>query len=386
MNLTSWLIDPRDPLVVRDGRPNSGRSESRTREFPLPSTIAGGVRTRLGSTERGFDCHDRIDELLAVPVRGPLLVDASNESAFFFPAPSDAVLFDHDGTTSLHGLRPTKLPDDVRLDPDLGDHLPLVLEDPPSAKPNRELSFWSWADVEDWLSGAFARGERATKAARVATLLPRALRSLERERRTHVAIAAETSTAADGQLFETEGLRLRATNADGTPIELALRVDAGSLRDRELRSGLAPLGGERRLVHWKPTQASLPPVPTWLREHVRQVERPTLRVLLTTPAIFEGGFRPGTRSPLLRPREGLVPTLIAASVGSPMTVSGWSLRDQKPKPSRRAAAAGSVYWIELTGDAEARLAWLEEVWMQNVSCDEQDRRDGWGLALVGVTS
>ena len=68
MTETSWLLEPRDPLVVRDGRPNSGRSESRVLGFPLPSTIAGGVRTRLGSGARGFEMQDRIEELLGVSV------------------------------------------------------------------------------------------------------------------------------------------------------------------------------------------------------------------------------------------------------------------------------------------------------------------------------
>jgi hypothetical protein len=29
-------------------------------------------------------------------------------------------------------------------------------------------------------------------------------------------------------------------------------------------------------------------------------------------------------------------------------------------------------------------AWLEKVWWKEISDDEQDRRDGFGLAVVGV--
>lgn len=392
MTETSWLLEPRDPLVVRDGRPNSGRSESRVLGFPLPSTIAGGVRTRLGSGPRGFEMQDRVEELLGVSVRGPLLVDATDPSRIFVPAPTDAVIFvDSEAGASVRAVTPSTMPEGVALDADLGDLLPLVLRDEASGpstksgKPSRQLTYWPWRDVEDWLSGAFARGVRASSAADLRELFPEALGPLERESRVHVAIGA-TGTAVDGQLFETEGLRLHGKTPRGSDVELALRVEAGALEGRKLSEGIGPLGGERRLVRWCSTDAPLPTIPVWLRQAAREGTRTTLRVLLVTPAIFAGGFQPSDTSPLLRPREGLRSKLIAASVGQPLTVSGWSLRDRKPKPSRRAANAGSVYWVELEGDADAREAWLEEVWMQNVSCDEQDRRDGWGLAALGVAS
>ncbi len=78
--------------------------------------------------------------------------------------------------------------------------------------------------------------------------------------------------------------------------------------------------------------------------------------------------------------------MVAAVVGRPLAVSGWDLKGGKPKPSRRAVPAGSVYFLRFPegwGEGEVR-AWAERAWFQNLSDGEQDRRDGFGLAVLGV--
>ena len=48
--MTTWIIEPHDPLIFRDGRPfgpNPG-ARAKTLSFPFPSTTTGGVRTRAG--------------------------------------------------------------------------------------------------------------------------------------------------------------------------------------------------------------------------------------------------------------------------------------------------------------------------------------------------
>ena len=98
---TTLRIEPRDSLIVRDGRPNEGRSHSSTLSFPFPGTVAGMVRTRLGSEPgQGFVLDadgDALARLREVAIRGPLLVrggDASPASADadpFGPVPADAL-------------------------------------------------------------------------------------------------------------------------------------------------------------------------------------------------------------------------------------------------------------------------------------------------------
>ncbi|BAW02883.1 CRISPR-associated protein, Cmr3 [Thermus thermophilus] len=78
--------------------------------------------------------------------------------------------------------------------------------------------------------------------------------------------------------------------------------------------------------------------------------------------------------------------MVAAVVGRPLAVSGWNLKEGKPKPSRRAVPAGSVYFVRLPeawGEGEVR-DWAGKVWFRNLSEEEQDRRDGFGLAALGL--
>ncbi|HZQ09120.1 MAG TPA: type III-B CRISPR module-associated Cmr3 family protein, partial [Anaerolineae bacterium] len=56
--MSVWLIEPRDPLIFRDGRPFNPTPGARaiSLPFPYPSTLAGAVRTRVGQNENGvFD-------------------------------------------------------------------------------------------------------------------------------------------------------------------------------------------------------------------------------------------------------------------------------------------------------------------------------------------
>ena len=59
--MTIWIIEPHDPLIVRDGRPfgpNPG-VQATSLTFPFPSTTTGGVRTRAGlNSYGGTVCQD----------------------------------------------------------------------------------------------------------------------------------------------------------------------------------------------------------------------------------------------------------------------------------------------------------------------------------------
>jgi CRISPR-associated protein Cmr3 len=76
--------------------------------------------------------------------------------------------------------------------------------------------------------------------------------------------------------------------------------------------------------------------------------------------------------------------LKAAIVPRPQTVSGWDLDIKKPKPTRRLVPAGSVYFIEIQGDMENKIRWLQKRWWQSISDVGQERIDGYGLAVFGI--
>src|ERR1035437_8211855 len=101
----SILIEPRDPLIFRDARPAEASLPIRSMDWPLPSSIIGAIRTRLGRLT-GYDA-DAIERLKDIEHVGPALaIRRNNGWELAFPAPADAVLFPTDGGTEIVTLRP----------------------------------------------------------------------------------------------------------------------------------------------------------------------------------------------------------------------------------------------------------------------------------------
>jgi len=378
--MSLWTIEPRDPLVIRDGRPNHGRSESKTLPFPYPGTVAGVVRTRLGSDEHGvFQAGHELESLLRVAIRGPLLA-LPDGGGLYVPAPRDAVVLRADGERRvLRRLVPFDLPEGAIVDGDLEGLLPVGFpEAAPPGKPARSEAWWPWSAFATWLEApaSLDGGDASVHLAGAVAELPM-------EARAGVKIG-DTWTAEEGLLFQTRGLRFTTSACE--PLAVAFDVDASATGGRTLREGIGPFAGERRLVWWQPApQLAWPALPAGVRAALDTQTR--VRVVLLTPALFAAGNQPGGGAgQLLGERAGIKPRLVAMCVPRAETISGWDFAKRQPKKTRRLVSAGSVFWLDLGGQADARTRWAEEVMMSNVSDAEQDRNDGFGLAAVGVGS
>lgn len=372
--MTTFVVEPRDTMVLRDGRPFlTGATSGRTLTMPWPSSIAGLARTRVGSDDNGRFIVERAASLLEnVSVKGPWLVRlgmTGEAEEPFFPAPLDAVWFREEGRAARapaargklrHRLRPAASPPGVLHD--LEQEALELVQAPgvPRSKPEPGPAFYGWSAMEPWLAGRCADGRVDDTHA--------FLDSFERERRVHVALRPETGTAADGQLFSTDGVRFTARAADGSLSRYAVAFwcDTPELRDR---GGLVVLGGERRASFLRATKAVLP-----RRPNLGAGDGRRLRIALMTPAVFPSGAVPET----IRGAK-----VVAACVGRPEVISGWDFEKRAPKPTRRMAPAGSVYWVELPDGRDAG-EYADEVWMNSICENAQDQRDGFGLALVGV--
>ena len=368
--LQTWLIEPRDGLAFRDGRPNGPGGGSRSMRFPMPQSLAGAVRSRAGTDDSGRFDASRIADLLQRCIHGPLLVRSGDQGwELLAPAPQDALWeATPEGPKTLHHLHP--LAQGSLRGGSAPDGLQLVgLEKSPKGKPPKDVpAFWRWVHLMEWLQAP-------------ATLNPQAVAdqgqpALVQEDRISVAIDPETMTYKHGALFGVSSLVFRSGKGrlEGVQeLALAVRTDA------ELAPGLGYLGGKNKLASFGTVQAPLWP------EECPSLEvlaaQPRLRVMLLTPGLFEKGWKPTW---LLEPRHGLEPRLVAARVDRPETLSGWDYELKATKPTRRAVSAGAVYWLELPGTHDQRKAWIQELWMKPVSDDEQDRRDGFGLAVMGV--
>jgi CRISPR-associated protein Cmr3 len=379
--MSTWIIEPRDPIIVRDGRPFGATPGARAASlnFPFPSTTTGGLRTRAGLGDSGSFDPRNIPVVKRIRVTGPLLVELHDDgeiAEWLAPAPSDALLMESDpggsGSASLRRLSPLSSP--VNAMTDLGGGLsPVGLARPDPRKPHMGAPrFWRWEEYERWLTSPSDRDIE---------LFGLGHDGPSPEVRTHVRVRPDSQAAEEGALFQTRGLEFaRAVSgkegAGARILRLALAVSADTAL---VKPGLAPLGGERRIVSWRESRQEFPSCPEELRDRI--AADGACRLMLLTPAAFAAGYRP---SWLLSQREEVTPELRAAAVGRAQVVSGWDFERGRPKPTRRLAPTGSVFFFALRGGEDAIRSWVDTTWMRCVSDEGQDRLDGFGLAALGT--
>lgn len=374
--MSLWLLVPRDPLIFRDGKPFTAVPGERAKSlrYPFPSTVAGAVRTLAGTDPATgeFDSA-RIQELLRFSIRGPLLVELNEDGKindWLFPAPADALLLkgNSDEQAVRYWLTPVEMPDGCEANLD-----GLTLVGPAKVEKEKPYpnppSYWHQEQYLHWLE---------TPQDGPVALAELGIRGPQHENRTHVSIAPETRSAIPGALFQTSGLEFTQLEweADETPDlhqarTLALYVET----DASLQEGIGALGGERRIVRWQSSQETLPACPDRLKEKI--IAQKYCRLVLMTPAKFADGFLPDWFS-----KEYDV-SVQAVALPRYQTVSGWDYDKNKPKPTSRLVPAGSVYYLKF-GEKTQADAFVDSVWMQTISDDEQDRLDGFGMALLGT--
>jgi len=205
---------------------------------------------------------------------------------------------------------------------------------------------------------------------------------------------ADQRIAKEGALFGTSGLEFTAPGTsihklyEAQRLALAVAVDESEASGlNKIQEGIAGLGGERRMVRWRESNDQLP---TCSREQLDTiVHDKACRVFLLTPAFFTKGYRPTW---LTEPRHEVKPSLAAIAIQRPQIASGWDLEKKCPKPTRRFAPAGTVIFLNLEGSKDAIRDWVNNIWMQCVSDDDdqngsvpsQSRDDGFGLAVLGT--
>lgn len=401
--MTLWTIEPRDPILLRDGRPfglaPGARAESL--EFPFPSTVAGAARTQAGIAAQNPFAGDSAKPLLQIAVRGPLLVEVGDGDAalqWYAPAPADAVLLGNAADmkkVNVRRIAPHPVP--VGAATDLSGLVPVGMMQPDKSKPfSGAPHFWNWATFEEWLQAPADKTN--VKPDTLGHSGP------TRESRVHVTIQADKQTAAEGRLFQTKGMEFTRVDIDqgwgaAHTLGIALAVESTlAAVSADFPAGYATLGGERRLVRWQKRSDGLPQCPKDVREAI--IAHKACRVLLLTPAVFDVGDDGDRPTSLLTIVPGVQANIVGMAVARAQVVSGWDYAASttvngetkygRPKATRRLAPAGSVYFLKLEGTDAAIGAFVDRVWMQCVSDGingsdiGQPNRDGFGLAAVGV--
>lgn len=411
-------IHPRDPLIARDGRPFGDGLRMGWLPWLYPSVIAGSLRTLLGNLRGGFDPGSdqywpMVDSLKRVEIHGCFPAIESKDSLsrkLLLPAPSDAIVNSSvDGGHELYSLVPERIPVTACCDLPAGlTHVATMPKLDGDFKPGTVPAWWSVDAMVRWLLCPFLDSEY-----RCTLIQPQPFSlwpnhefhgAAEHDRRTHVKIDPLSGANDDGMLFQTTGIQ-PITERISTRVRGESTDVAEMLGMLKLFSEWSPLGGERRLVHKSvekedsiPEGWSCPINVANALANAKQV-----RMILSTPAIFQDGWKPGWlqnvdgqwigRPPFHDPRI-LLPELrlCAAVVDRWLPISGWSYESDPngkrpsskggPKPMVKMVAAGAVYYFEVIKPEEGHT--LSAAWMQPMSDTVENRNDGFGLAVWGI--
>ncbi|MEW6133067.1 MAG: type III-B CRISPR module-associated Cmr3 family protein [Pseudomonadota bacterium] len=199
------------------------------------------------------------------------------------------------------------------------------------------------------------------------------------DHRVGVGLDATTRRAADGRLFSVQAVAMtQRGNRIGTDKEskkpILADYDVGFLAAVSgaipPQDGTVRLGGDGRAAAIRPATAALPEA-----DFDAIARAGKCRLILASPGLFPEGWKlPGTQPDGTFQLGEVRGRVVCAAVPRAEVVSGWDLARWQPKPARRAAPAGSVWWLdelEATPEALRKLA-AHGLW--NDPCEDASRR------------
>lgn len=392
--MKSYLIESLAPLVFRSGKPFESQASAQDVIFPLPSAGAGLVRYLSLSQTNNNDVLNLSKEkfndpsyqaTLSIQSQGPFLVRYSDESdiEILVPKPANALYFEdkQTGEKQLVRLEPKAFEQEGEL---CGSDLPqgllhVQMKKELKDKPAKGAAFWTLKDFIAWQKGDELDFKQVDDHGLV---------SIPIELRTHVAIDDESLASADGMLFQTASYDLahQKSQSGWSDKRLGFLVQT----QENLKQDLASFGGERRLSHFKQVEPKHNISASYeiTQDDVNQInEAKGFSLSFVTPCIFGQGALPAwiDKTTLMGelPETNIKVALKAMAIDRWQAVSGWDSLLWKPKATRKAISAGSVYWFEIT-EGQFDVQSLQQLCTHVWSDHKQDKNDGFGSAILAA--
>jgi CRISPR-associated protein Cmr3 len=143
-------------------------------------------------------------------------------------------------------------------------------------------------------------------------------------------------TSSDtGQLYRVE-MRRPVSVGGKTRLAIVVRFKHLQLPD----NGVLRFGAEGKCVSY--TAGIMPEIDI---SELEQSESNRFKLYLSTPAFFDRGWKASWME--RGDYNGLQFSLLGASIGKPLSLGGFNMKERRPKQMHRAVPAGSVYYFEL---------------------------------------
>ena len=378
------FLQANDTFFFRDGRPftKGDQSEGYSIFPPLPSTILGALRTAYIAEHGNLPSFyaGNMAKTIGTPnslgsmhLNGVFLADT--ESGIYYPIPLDLVVKTNEKDDKLYLLEVRPKESNIRYN-----------------TPLRHLLKWSGAeDVESETNGRL-EGIDMTEYL-VGGQTEFIFRPIEDFVRSEPKIGIErdyrTSAAKDNMLYRINMSRFQSQflnlNERKALSDLGFVVDY-QCGEKLPAKGLLKLGGEGKSFTYKRSCHTADPLATEedmvaLKEAIRSSG--VFKLYFATPAIFNHGWLPKwiDKTTYKGQYQSLSFELITAAVGKPVSIGGWDMKKNMPKPTRQAIPAGSVYYFKIP-DESCVDAIIDTFHYKNIS--DRQAEEGFGLCFVGV--
>ncbi|MCS7224467.1 MAG: type III-B CRISPR module-associated protein Cmr3 [Armatimonadetes bacterium] len=368
------FIEPVDVLIFRDGKPFQAGEDHRARTLfpPTPFTLQGAIRAKVLFSSRvsPSDYAKKApsaqtliqqigdqDSYGQLNLSGPFVsrLNCDGSITRFFPAPADLVRIG-DRFGYAVPLKKCLWQKSNFISNAPANLRPLWI---PSEKPVSEVH--GWLDEEQFNQYLQQKDDLQVTDENELTV---------REHRFGIALAKDRKTVAEGMLYQMEFLRLMPN--------IGFLLQVSGIDAFNPSEGFLQLGGEARPAHYKVLPTLLPPLP--------RPQSPThrLKIILLTPAWFDGGWQPQNgnwgwffNTPNVR--------LVAAAVRRPLLIGGAYVDDQKrqqslQKPIRSFVPPGSVYFFE----SDDPLTMPDKPFTQTPPSQGDFGQIGFGCIAVGT--
>ena len=333
--------------------------------------------------------------MLSIKSIGPYLArfdESRQQVEILVPKPADALYFEaksedkQKSATELQvrliRLAPKPLEADCGTDLPEG-LLPVQMSESIKGKPKAGVAYWTLEHLKKWQAGEASNLD-------FTALQQAGLNKLPIEIRTHVAIDSITKATQTGKLFQTANLDFgyaKTVEGQGSDGQVWQDKRLGFIVQTEhsLSDDMVTFGGERRLSKFTPIASIETLYDNDLEPLLNQINTAKgFRLTFLTPCIFANGYLPAWLE--TGSKQGKLPNtdanvrLRACAIDRWEPVSGWDSILWQPKAMRKAVSSGSVYWFSL--ENELSLAELMQLTQLVWSDDKQDKRDGFGSAIL----
>jgi len=193
---------------------------------------------------------------------------------------------------------------------------------------------------------------------------------IQEESKVGVGLSKQSRAAEEGQLYFIN--MIRPKTEDHHFFNLAVTYSNLALPE----NGVLRIGGEGKSAIYEKIE------PFGNIESVFNGDK--FKLYLSTPALFEQGWLPNwiDENTLTGtfPKTNTQVKLMTCAVGKPVSIGGFDVKKQQPKPMLRAVPAGSVYYFEIQNGSIQEII---DALKTSPSISDYRPKEGFGLAFIG---